>query len=768
MVFHILYQLCLCHDNIGNSLMIQKTNTMKKNFYSVIAALIVCWSFSPSLSFSQNRDSIYVNAAYTGTTETGSKTQPFKTIRKALDKRASNGLAGMVTNEVIIVKAGTYYPKGTDMLLINRTNCGKNGKWLTIKSETPFGAIIRGDSLYKTMFAAIVSFSDSASYVKLENFIIEHIRNNPDSTKWKAANDPPGVYSSPVPAVVAVDNDNNPAKTLYGDTVYDGRRDVKFGIQISGDCRNITLFDNDISDISWTNAVDPYTPDSLLTENQKKILRNASGSDVVGPISIIGSDYHAMKNIILDGNEVHHCIPGYAEGIAVNGYIDSFTIRWNLVHDIKNIGIVAAGNYPWVVNPANNFFTPANQNYARNGVIMGNTVYNCMSPIAVSAGIYLDGAKNVLVERNVSYNNHVGISVGNEIMNTHSGGHTVRNNIAYDNAWTGIVLGSGSQGAWVENVKVLNNTFYKNNTQAVTLIPQVANGTVVLQNGTAVPNTFGDAGEIVAKRLSNSNDAPGAKIVFQNNIVRSRKGIPIVVSDTFRTNSYTTALNKSTLKNLLDWNYNLYYTQPGSNINYNFYSAGFTGNTYNFANYKTETGLDSNSVAIELSAVPSPDPVFVNSTAFPERFKLVSGSAAYNTGNPNSTNSGTDDFIWNERIMGDRIDAGALEFVVTTPPANRFSEPVSASTDPETKFSLFPNPAVNDITITTSQPGSGILTIAVWDMAGQLILTKPTAVTKGVNTIRINNLKQAGFTSGLYIFKLTGKGKTQAFKVVVQ
>jgi hypothetical protein len=719
------------------------------------------------ISVVAQRDTIlYVDANYTGTTENGSAANPYKTIRKALDRRVQMGVSGMTTNEQIIVKPGYYYPSGTDRILFDRTNCGKNGKWLTIKSETPFAAVIRGDSLYKTMFAAIVTFTDSASYIKMENFMIEHIRNNPDSTKWKAANDPPGVFSSPGPAVMAVDNDGHPAKTLYGDTVYAGRRDVKFGIQIASDCRHITIFDNDISDICWTDAVDPYTPDSLLTENQKKILRNASGADVVGPISIIGSDYHPMQHIILDGNEVHHCIPGYAEGIAVNGYVDSFIVRWNLVHDIRNIGIVAAGNYPWVVDSANKFFTPANQNYARNGEIMGNVVYNCMSPIAVSAGIYLDGSRNVLVERNVSYNNHVGISVGNEIMNSHSGGHTVRNNICYDNAWTGLVLGSGSAGAWVENVKVLNNTFYKNNTQAVTLIPQIVNGGVVLQNGAAVPNTFGDAGEVITKRLSNSNDAPGAKVIFQNNIIRSRKGIPVVVSDTFKTSSYTTALNRPTLKNLLDWNYNLYYTEPGNNINYNFYSAGFTGNTYNFANYKTETGLDSNSVAIELSSVPSPDPVFAAGSGFPGRFSLVSGSTAYNMGNPSSSFSGTDDFIWNERIMGGRIDAGALEFHVSSS-ASRFNRPSLSIPDVKAEYSLFPNPAVNSLTIRASEPEDGLLTLSVWSISGKLVMSRQVQVVKGINTINISNLKQAGFVSGIYMFRLTGTKESKTFQVLV-
>jgi hypothetical protein len=46
---------------------------------------------------------------------------------------------------------------------------------------------------------------------------------------------------------------------------------------------------------------------------------------------------------------------------------------------------------------------------ARNGVIRGNVVYNCKSPYASAAGIYADGADDVLIERNICYNNQYGL-----------------------------------------------------------------------------------------------------------------------------------------------------------------------------------------------------------------------------------------------------------------------------------------------------------------------------------------------------------------------
>lgn len=729
--------------------------------YSFTLLLSCLMTLLCSTVTAQRPTALYVNSAYTGSTEDGSSTYPYKTIRKALDRRVALGLAGMTTDEEIIVKPGDYYPTGADMLIINRYNCGTNGKWLTIKSETPFAATIWGDSLYTTMFAAMMSFTDSAQYVKVKNFTFEHLRCNPSLTKWKATN---GTYTASVPTVIATYG-GNPVRTPYGDTIYEAQKDVKFGIQIVADCRHITIFDNDISDISWTSQVDPTVPDASLTEAQKKIVRNAWPNDNCGPINVLGTDLHAMRDITIDGNEVHHCIPGWTEAVTMNGYLDTFSVINNLIHDVKNIGIVAAGNYSWVLDPGNGFSTPSDQNYARNGIISDNIVYNCLSPIASSAGIYLDGSRNVLVERNQVYQNHVGISVGNETPSSHSGGHIIRNNIVYDNVYTGMVLGSNGYNAWVENVKVLNNTFFKNNTQVATLLPQLVNGLVNIQNGEAVPYTFGDGGEIVTQRLSNSNDAPGAKIVVQNNIVRSRKGVPLTVTWAFKTDEFSSAsLTKSNLKTLLDWNYNLYYTQPGEYINYNFASAGFTGNTYNFANYKTETGLDSNSVAIELGSVPSPDPVFSSSTSFPGKYSLVSGSAAYNTGNPSSSYSGEDDFIYTERILNGRIDAGALEYSNSSRPAS-FTQVIAPV---KNGCVVFPNPFNDNINIKITRTENATTQVQLWDAAGRLIASKQMEIVKGVNNINISNFRKAGMNSGVYLLKVSTGTGTEMFRMVAQ
>ncbi len=108
------------------------------------------------------------------------------------------------------------------------------------------------------------------------------------------------------------------------------------------------------------------------------------------------------------------------------------------------------------------FTVTAPNNFSKNGFIRNNTAYRNISPIAVSAGIYLDGSRNVLVENNESYNNGTGISIGNEQPNSISGYHVINSNVFRDNLTAGLYYGSTNTTSWVERCNVKNNTI-KNN-----------------------------------------------------------------------------------------------------------------------------------------------------------------------------------------------------------------------------------------------------------------------------------------------------------------
>lgn len=184
-------------------------------------------------------------------------------------------------------------------------------------------------------------------------------------------------------------------------------------------------------------------------------------SDNLNPIAVIGNNAtQAINNIVIRGNELANIVPGYSEGIKIVGNVSDFVVAKNYIHHITNIGIVAAGNYPWIED-SSGVGIPNEVNHARNGVIRNNIVHDAVSPVANSAGIYLDGALNVTVSGNTSYNNSVGFSVGSEQPGDATG-NTLRRNVAYDNTDPGLVVGTIHEGAVVRDTTIASNEFRNN------------------------------------------------------------------------------------------------------------------------------------------------------------------------------------------------------------------------------------------------------------------------------------------------------------------
>ncbi|SIO14837.1 right-handed parallel beta-helix repeat-containing protein [Chitinophaga niabensis] len=182
-------------------------------------------------------------------------------------------------------------------------------------------------------------------------------------------------------------------------------------------------------------------------------------------IEIIGNTAIPMKNIVVEENEIHDCNTGYSENLTINGYVDGFVIRKNTIYNAENIGIDAAGGYAANTVPA--------YNYARNGLITENHLYNInmrTGPIGGihsygAIGIYIDGARNIIVERNKVHDTDRGIGIVSENDAFPTSDCIVRNNFVYNNFRVGIYLGGylGYTGGGTRNCYVLNNTLYKNN-----------------------------------------------------------------------------------------------------------------------------------------------------------------------------------------------------------------------------------------------------------------------------------------------------------------
>jgi len=155
----------------------------------------------------------------------------------------------------------------------------------------------------------------------------------------------------------------------------------------------------------------------------------------------------SINHLTISGNEIDHTTTGCSETLSVNGNVENFTISNNLVHDANNIGIDAIG-YEGVAPPESMCGSELCDR-ARHGEISGNTVYNITSNHNPAYGpgsnnhsygadgIYIDGATQITIERNLVHNTDIGIEMasenpGNDAPGVEKGDYiTTRNNVVY-------------------------------------------------------------------------------------------------------------------------------------------------------------------------------------------------------------------------------------------------------------------------------------------------------------------------------------------------
>src|SRR5207244_7848179 len=143
-------------------------------------------------------------------------------------------------------------------------------------------------------------------------------------------------------------------------------------------------------------------------------------------IAFYGSAATPMTNIVVDGNEIRNCRLGQSESLVLNGNIDGFTVARNVVHDNDNIGIDFIGFEGT---------GPAGQDQARNGICVDNVVYNISSATnptyggdRSADGIYVDGGRDIVIERNKVDNCDIVVEVASEHGGKTTSNITVRNN----------------------------------------------------------------------------------------------------------------------------------------------------------------------------------------------------------------------------------------------------------------------------------------------------------------------------------------------------
>lgn len=231
-----------------------------------------------------------------------------------------------------------------------------------------------------------------------------------------------------------------------------------YGILARGGEQNIIIANCNIHDINSTSA----------TEG------NANGIKIFGL-----NETTPCKNILIQNNSIHNCVCGWSESLTVSANSEYIDIIGNEIYNNSGIGIDIAGNFDDIANVSLDF--------ARYIYVAENEVYNCTSQNAEAAGIYCDGASNVIFARNTSYNNQMGVEVGAEQV-TDEGylPHNILiiNNLIYNNTYNQMRLGGYSEEVGrTYDIRVYNNTMINpSEAEGSTMVLTIGDGFAIANN----------------------------------------------------------------------------------------------------------------------------------------------------------------------------------------------------------------------------------------------------------------------------------------------
>ncbi|HEY0301049.1 MAG TPA: right-handed parallel beta-helix repeat-containing protein, partial [Rhizomicrobium sp.] len=324
-------------------------------------------------------------------------------------------------------------------------------------------------------------------------------------------------------------------------------------------------------------------------------IHNVRGSDAMG-ITVYGISPSPISDLIIDGNQIYDCDPFQSEALTLNGNVTNFAVTNNLVRDVNNIGIDFIGG--------ETDLQPDPTKVARNGVCRGNTVLRAnQQGGGFAGGIYVDGGRDIVIERNLVIGSDLGIEIGAENAGIVTQNITVRDNVLLENRKVGLVFGGfkASVGRVRDSV-FTNNTTWHND-----------------QDGEGF-------GELWIQYAEDN--------LVHNNLFVSTAQNRVVVCEAGCTD------------NSLD--YNLFFTGGPGAPQYLWDGDLFTG----LAAYQAASGKDAQSLFADPLLVDAPN----------GDVHLSSGSPAVNAGDPFFVAApGETDLDGGARINGARVDIGADE-----------------------------------------------------------------------------------------------------------
>lgn len=310
------------------------------------------------------------------------------------------------------------------------------------------------------------------------------------------------------------------------------------------------------------------------------------------------TDKASIHNICIENNNIYNNTTGWCEVVSVAGNAKYVNIINNTVHDNTNIGIDFYGNA--------GYCKEKKYDQPRYCVAAGNLIYKSVCNYAQCAGLYVDGARDVILENNIIHSCMYGIEIGSEELQPEYPvkNITVRNNLVYDNPDGGIRIGGydTKKTGWVTAAKIYNNT--------------------MVNNGSG---EGGQNGELCFAKCNG--------IIIKNNILyKDSQKYPLIGED----------LSKQYVKNVTFCN-NIFYSPAGAKkITFHFGGKNITG----IASFQSET-KNSNTFG-------KPD--------FNKDYSLKSGSCGIDMGDDVTSDIGLGLDLGNHpRIIG-IIDAGAFEY----------------------------------------------------------------------------------------------------------
>jgi Right handed beta helix region/Pel9A-like, right handed beta helix region len=161
---------------------------------------------------------------------------------------------------------------------------------------------------------------------------------------------------------------------------------------------------------------------------------------------------NSITDIVIDGNSLSHINNVCAnEALTISGEIHRFQITNNTLDAVTDIGIDVIGQNE------NGYYGRAGE-FPTDGIISGNEIKNSQTDGAqYAAAIYLDGAQNVTIEKNIVHDNSdIGIDPSTEQTGFTTQNIIIRNNVLWNNG-RGIDFGASWRGT-TAGIRVVHNT----------------------------------------------------------------------------------------------------------------------------------------------------------------------------------------------------------------------------------------------------------------------------------------------------------------------